>query len=163
VSGAPEPVIRRLSPREPLAERALRAYMEEMVSRYHGGPATDADVSLALEEFPTSDLEPPEGLFVVAVAGDEALACGGLQLLDGASAEVKRVWVAPSARRLGLGTRVMAELERLALEHGRTRVRLDTRADLVEARGLYARLGYAEVPPFGANPYAAHWFEKRLA
>ena len=57
----------------------------------------------------------------------------------------------------------MAEIERLARERGLRELRLDTRSDLVESRRLYERIGYREVPRFGENPYAAHWFAKRLA
>lgn len=41
-------------------------------------------------------------------------------------------------------------------------MRLETNRALVEAVRLYRRLGYAEVAPFNAEPYAHHWFEKRL-
>ncbi|HEV7899165.1 MAG TPA: hypothetical protein VGP31_15120 [Planosporangium sp.] len=40
---------------------------------------------------------------------------------------------------------------------------LETRHDLVEARNLYAKHGYVEIPPYFDDPYAEHWFEKRLA
>jgi hypothetical protein len=56
----------------------------------------------------------------------------------------------------------MAEIERRAGELGVRELRLDTRSDLVEARRLYEALGYREVAPFGENPYAGHWFAKRL-
>ena len=55
------------------------------------------------------------------------------------------------------------EVERIASERGIRELRLDTRADLVEARRLYEQLGYHEIPPFGDNPYAGHWFAKRLS
>jgi hypothetical protein len=42
-------------------------------------------------------------------------------------------------------------------------MRLDVRGDLIEARAMYARLGYREMPCFNDHPYAEHWFEKRLA
>jgi hypothetical protein len=42
-------------------------------------------------------------------------------------------------------------------------MRLDVRGDLVEARAMYAQLGYREVPRFNEHPYVEHWFEKRLA
>ena len=56
----------------------------------------------------------------------------------------------------------MGEVERHARENGRTLVRLDTRADLVEARALYAALGYEEVPAFNAGRCAEHWSAKSL-
>ena len=66
-------------------------------------------------------------------------------------------WAGTEAREPG-----MAEIERRARERGLSELRLDTRSDLVEARRLYERLGYREIEPFGDNPYAGHWFAKRL-
>jgi ribosomal protein S18 acetylase RimI-like enzyme len=54
------------------------------------------------------------------------------------------------------------ELEAIATNHGLDRMRLDTRDDLVEARRLYARQGFREVAAFNEEPYADHWFEKKL-
>ena len=68
----------------------------------------------------------------------------------------------PAARRRGFGSRLLDHLEAYAREHGVATLRLDTRDDLVEARRLYARHGYAEVRPFSQGPYADHWFEKHL-
>jgi ribosomal protein S18 acetylase RimI-like enzyme len=65
-------------------------------------------------------------------------------------------------RRHGLGVQIVAHLEQVAVGEGRTRMRLDTRSDLTEARALYSRLGYREVEPFNDEPYAEHWFEKTL-
>ena len=70
--------------------------------------------------------------------------------------------MAPAARRRGLGASLVTEVERLAREHGARTLRLDTRADLVEARRLYSRLGFGEVPAFNRGPYAEHWFAKTL-
>lgn len=73
-----------------------------------------------------------------------------------------KVYVSPDGRGRGLGPRLVEEVERHAADHGCTTVRLDTRSDLVEARRLYARLGYVEVDPFNAGPYADHWLAKDL-
>ena len=68
----------------------------------------------------------------------------------------------PAARRRGLGSRLLDELETHARDHQVTTLRLDTRRDLVEARQLYARHGYTEVRPFSHGPYSDHWFQKDL-
>ena len=70
--------------------------------------------------------------------------------------------VAPSARGLGLGRRLLSELERLAQEHGSRVIRLETNRNLTEAIALYRSAGYCEVPPFNDEPYAHHWIDKRL-
>lgn len=134
--------------------------MDDVASRYWGRAATSAEVDRALRESPSDDLVPPSGLFVVATVESELAGCGGVRLLPDSIAELTRVWVAPTMRRHGLGVRIVTHLEQHAVDHGRTRMRLDTRGDLIEARALYARLGYHEVEPFNDGPYAEHWFEK---
>ena len=72
------------------------------------------------------------------------------------------MWVAREARGLGLGRRLLRELERHAKEAGAQVVRLETNRTLTEAIQLYRNSGYREVPAFNDEPYAHHWFEKRL-
>ena len=72
------------------------------------------------------------------------------------------MWVAEDARGLGLGRRLLAELEAQAVAHGASMVRLETNRTLVEAIGLYRSAGYEEVEAFNDEPHANHWFEKRL-
>ena len=133
-----------------------------MVGRYQGRPATAAEVDDVVASDPSDDLTPPSGAFLVARADDAVLGCAGLRLVGEGVGEVKRVFVTPPARGTGLGTRLMLELEVVARRLDVRILRLDTRHDLVEARGLYASLGYAEVAAFNAGPYAEHWFAKPL-
>ena len=72
------------------------------------------------------------------------------------------MWVADAARGLGIGRRLLGELERRAPEAGVRTVRLETNRALEEAIGLYRSAGYREVEAFNDEPYAHHWFEKRL-
>ena len=72
------------------------------------------------------------------------------------------MWVAPAARGLGLGRRLLASLEAEAAASGARTVRLETNQTLVEAISLYRASGYREVAPFNDEPYAHHWFEKTL-
>jgi len=142
--------------------RALRAYFADLVSRYHERPATDEEIDAALAEEPSDDLTLPHGLFLLAYGEQGLMGCGGLRLLPAGLGEVTRLFVMPGARRQGLGALLLDELEGAARARGLSRLRLDTRGDLVEARRLYARHGYVEVPPFSAGPYAEHWFAKAL-
>ncbi len=73
------------------------------------------------------------------------------------------MFVDPVARGTGGGAALLAAAEEAAVSLGASAIRLDTRADLVEARALYARHGYREVPPFNDDRYAEHWFGKRLS
>jgi ribosomal protein S18 acetylase RimI-like enzyme len=72
------------------------------------------------------------------------------------------MWVAPAARGLGLGRRLLAELEAHAAARGVAVLRLETNGTLAEAISLYRSSGYQEVAPFSAEAYAHHWFEKTL-
>jgi ribosomal protein S18 acetylase RimI-like enzyme len=72
------------------------------------------------------------------------------------------MFVMVSERRQGFGWRLLDELETVARNRGITRLELDTRDDLLEARRLYARHGFEEVPAFNAGKYAEHWFVKNL-
>jgi ribosomal protein S18 acetylase RimI-like enzyme len=77
-------------------------------------------------------------------------------------AYIKRMWVAPSARGLGVGRRILGELEEHARARGALSVHLETNGALHEAISLYRATGYVEVDAFNDEPYAHHWFEKQL-
>ena len=72
------------------------------------------------------------------------------------------MWVAPAARGLGLGRRLLEELEACARRGGARVARLETNGVLGEALALYRSAGWVEVPAFNDEPYADHWFEKAL-
>ncbi|MFG1674451.1 GNAT family N-acetyltransferase [Micromonospora sp. NPDC049282] len=148
-------------PDEPDAEVLLREYMSEMVRRWYGRPERPGEVDAALAEMPSDDLAPPTGLLVLARHHGRLAGCAGLRWQLG-WAELTRVYVRPAHRGAGGGAALLAAVEACAGDAGAGRIRLDTRSDLVEARGLYARHGYREIPAFNAGPYAQHWFEKSL-
>ncbi len=159
----PELAIAVTSPAAEEARRILRAYFDDVASRYYGRPAAGDEIAAAMREDPSDDLAPPRGLLLVAREKADVLGCAGLRLLPGHVAEVTRVFVVPAARRRGLGSRLLDCLEEHARRHRVAALRLDTRRDLIEARRLYARHGYREVAPFSSGPYADHWFEKTLS
>ena len=107
-------------------------------------------------------MRPPSGALLVARLRGGPIGCGALKFHTGAPAELKRMWVAPEARGLGLGRRLLGELERYARDAGVEVLRLETNRALNEAIDLYRRSGYREVEAFNDEPYANHWFEKRL-
>jgi GNAT superfamily N-acetyltransferase len=151
-----------VEPTSDAGRSAVRAYVADVASRYFGRPATEEEADAALSEDPSDDLAPPSGLLVVARERNTIVGCAGLRLVSERIGEVKRLFVAHHVRGRGLGRRLMGELERHAREHGLTQLRLDTRSDLVEARALYAALGYEEVPAFNSGAYAEHWLAKDL-
>jgi GNAT superfamily N-acetyltransferase len=155
-------VVEVVPPGEAAALAVLRPYWREVASRYYARPVTDAEVEQYMLDDPSDELAPPTGLFLLARAHAEPVGCAGLELLPGGVGEVKRVYVAHRARGHGLGRLLMGELERQARAHAVRLLRLDTRKDLVEARALYAAVGYREVPAFNAGPFAEVWFAKTL-
>jgi len=143
-------------PRQPEARACLEAYVAELATRFDSGFDPARSISAADDE-----LTPPAGLLLVATLQGEAVACGALRFHPSWAA-VKRMWVAPSARGLGLGRRLLAELETAAATHGVRTLRLETNRTLTEAVGLYRSACYREVPAFNEEPYAHHWFEKEI-
>ena len=107
-------------------------------------------------------MTPPAGLLVLARLRHEAVGCGALKFHEGQPAELKRMWVSSAVRGLGVGRRLLSELETQARAAGATIVRLETNRALTQAISLYRQSGYREVPAFNDEPYAHHWFEKRL-
>ncbi|MET7819465.1 GNAT family N-acetyltransferase [Micromonospora zamorensis] len=148
-------------PDQPDAVLLLREYMTEMVVRYHRRPALPGEVDEALAEMPGDDLTNASGLLLLAHHGTDLAGCAGLRWHSG-WAELTRVFVRPAHRGAGGGAALLTAVEQYARAAGAQAIRLDTRADLVEARALYARHGYVEIPAYSHGPYAEHWFEKRL-
>jgi len=140
----------------------LVAYFRDIVSRHYGREATQPEVDDAMSVEPSGDLRPPHGRFFVARQDGAVIGCAGLRLVATGAGELTRVFVMPEARRRGTGQRLLEAVEAAAREHGVTRLRLDTGSHLAEARRLYIRNGYREVPPFNAGRLADHWYEKSL-
>ena len=140
------------------AQACLAAYVAELDDRFDGGfdPGTSVP-------FPPSDMTEPAGLLLVGRLRGEPIACGALRFHGDEPAEVKRLWVSSSVRGLGVGRRMLAELESRAAERGVSVIRLDTNAALRQAIAMYRSSGYLEIPRYNDEPYAHHWFEKRLA
>jgi DNA-binding MarR family transcriptional regulator/GNAT superfamily N-acetyltransferase len=139
------------------ARRCLDAYFRELAARFENGFDADRDDSARAH-----DMAPPSGLFVVARLDGDAVGCGGLKRMDETTGEIKRVWTAPSARGVGVARRVIRTLEAAARAMGLRTLRLDTNRALTEAHALYRKEGFREIARFNDNPYAHHWFEKRL-
>jgi DNA-binding MarR family transcriptional regulator/GNAT superfamily N-acetyltransferase len=151
-------VVIRLEPSDSAAaRRCLQQYFAEIARRFTDGfdPAASPSPSPA-------ELTPPRGAFLVARLDDAAVGCGMLRVADAATGEIKRLWVDASVRGLGIGRRLLGELEKQARRFGLDRVRLDTNAALGEAQNLYRSSGYREIPRYNDDPYAHYWFEKTL-
>ena len=120
------------------------------------------DLDKEIAAGPPADLAPPAGVLLLARVDGEPAGLGGVRHLDTEVAEVKSMYVAPAFRGGGLGRRILARLDEIALEHSCRAVRLDTSDYLTPAVGLYRSAGYREVPAYNENPKADLWFERRL-
>jgi DNA-binding MarR family transcriptional regulator/GNAT superfamily N-acetyltransferase len=150
----------RIAVEDPTSQDArwcIAQYFAELDARFEGG--FDPALSISAD---AAELTLPAGALILARLEGRPVGCGAIKFHEGAPAELKRMWVAPEARGLGLGRRLLAELERLGSDRGATALRLETNAGLREAIALYRDSGFVEVPAFNDEPYAHYWFEKRL-
>jgi GNAT superfamily N-acetyltransferase len=140
--------IRRTSLDDPIARTLIAALNAELLGRYPEEGAThfrlDAD-----------EVASGRGAFVVAWRDAAALGCGAVRRLDAdvagaAAAELKRMYVVPSARGARVGAGILAALEGEARALGVTRLVLETGERQPEALALYRRTGFVEIPRFGA-------------
>lgn len=146
-----------IDPAHPHARYCLNAYFSELDRRFDTG--FDPARSIPADD---EELRRPAGLLLVATLRGEPIGCGALKFHGAEPAELKRMWVADSARGLGIGRRLLRELEDNAAKSGVRVLRLETNKTLVEAIGLYRSAGYVEVAPFNDETYAHHWFEKQI-
>ena len=147
-----------VDPEHPDAQQCLAAYVAELNRRSPRG----FDPAMGATALP-HEVRPPAGEFFVAYLHGEALGCGAVKHHTDDAAEIKRMWIAPSARGLGLGRRLLETLEACARDGGARVAHIETSAVLVEALALYRSTGWREVPAFNEEPFADHWFEKALS
>ena len=139
------------------AKYCLANYFDELAHRFDAGFDPARSLSPTHDEFIA-----PDGAFLVMRLRGQPIACGAFKHDGPGIAYLKRMWVNPNVRGLGLGRRLLAELESRAGNLGYRTVRLETQKSLKEAQQLYRSSGYVEVARFNDEPYAHHWFEKRL-
>lgn len=139
------------------ARWCFEQYFAELGGRFETG----FDPALSISAH-THELMLPAGLLLIARLREEPVGCGALKFHENAVGEIKRMWVASRARGLGLGRRLLLALEHEAREAGMTTLHLETNRTLTEAIEMYRHSGYQEVEAFNDEPYAHHWFEKRL-
>jgi DNA-binding MarR family transcriptional regulator/GNAT superfamily N-acetyltransferase len=139
------------------ARWCLEQYFQELAECFETGFDPARSNSARDEE-----MTPPAGYFVVARLDGCAIGCGALKCCGKRTGEIKRMWTAPSARGQGVARRVLQTLETIARKSGLKTLRLETNRTLKEAQALYRQEGYQETAPFNDEPYAHHWFEKKL-
>jgi GNAT superfamily N-acetyltransferase len=155
--------VRSASLDDPAVVALVGQLMAELDERY-----ADVAVTLAFPSAPLdpSDLQPPDGAFVVGE--DERMgpiACGGFRRLGDGVAEIKRMFVAPHARGSGAGAAVLSALEAAAIGSGYRAFRLETGVRQPDAISLYERAGYRRIERYGefVGSEFSVCFEKTLA
>ncbi|MGW1177465.1 GNAT family N-acetyltransferase [Kitasatospora sp. NPDC002543] len=150
----------------PEALDLLREYYYDVANRYYrlhfDREGTPEELESGLADSPSDDLAAPDGLFLIGRHEGVAHSCAGLRRLDATTVELTRVFVRPGLRGTGGGAVLLAGVDAAARSLGADRIVLDTRLDLVEARALYARNGYREIPAYSRGPYAEIWYGKDL-
>lgn len=101
---------------------------------------------------------PPGGALFLATVEGAPVGCVGVRRFDGRCSEMKRLYVRPSCRGLGLGRRLAQCAMDAARAAGYLTMRLDTLPSMHDAQALYERLGFHDVPPYRANPVAGTRF-----
>jgi GNAT superfamily N-acetyltransferase len=156
-SGLDHVTITEVAPTSEPARACLAAYYAELATRFAGG----FDVALSCDPEAAAMVR-PRGVFLLAVADGLPVGCVGLKGSGGPVAEIKRLWIDPAARGLGLGKRLMREAETVARHLGIRTLRLDTNSALSEALALYRKSGWVEIDRFNDDPYPDLFFEKTL-
>lgn len=159
-----ERLVRRSSlviePEDPSSRSAkwcFARYFDELDERFPGGFDRYAGGGTV-----RSELLPPRGRLLIARLEGVPVGCGAIRAAGAGVAEIKRMWVAPSARGHGVGRALLEALERVARRQRVRAIRLDTHASLAEALRLYRKAGYRRIARYNDNPYAQRWFEKQL-
>jgi ribosomal protein S18 acetylase RimI-like enzyme len=141
----------------PAACVCLDRYFDELAARFPEGFDRDGDGAAELDEF-----TPPAGVFLVARIFGEPAGCGALRTFSPGIGEIKRMWVSPESRGMGVGRKLLVTLEQAARQRELRAVRLDTHSCLTAALRLYRTAGYRDIPRYNDNPHAHHWLEKTL-
>jgi GNAT superfamily N-acetyltransferase len=137
----------------------LAAMIDEMRELYSGLDLNSPDMPTA----GAADLAPPGGTFLVGYRDGQAVCAGGIKRLPDGACEIKRMYVAPAARKQGVARALLRALEDAARGLGYRIARLDTGPLQPHARGLYESEGYVAIGNFNGNPVATFFGEKRLA
>jgi DNA-binding MarR family transcriptional regulator/GNAT superfamily N-acetyltransferase len=144
-------------PASPYVRASMAEYFDELARRFEAGFDPAVTLPTADEQFRL-----PAGLVLLATLHDRPVGCVGLKLHADGVGEVKRLWVSSEVRGLGLARRMLGRIEAEGSSRGIHTLRLDTNRALTEAIALYRALGYREIEAYNDEPYAHHWFEKRI-
>ncbi|HET9822202.1 MAG TPA: GNAT family N-acetyltransferase [Burkholderiaceae bacterium] len=160
-----EPVVELTPPDNPARWDEARVILREY--------AASLGIDLCFQNFEAElaglpgEYAPPAGQFLLALVDGQVAGCGGLRALADVdypnACEMKRLFVRPAFRRFGLGRLLAEALLDEARRAGYSTMLLDTLDEMEAARGLYASLGFEEIPPYYFNPIpGAHYLKAEL-
>jgi DNA-binding MarR family transcriptional regulator/GNAT superfamily N-acetyltransferase len=138
-----------------VARYCLRSYADELAVRFPEGYSDSALVK-------PGELTGEAGALLVAYEDGQPIGCGAWRRLGPDAAEVRHLWISKAARGLGLGRRLLRQVESGAATHGIAVLRLGTHTSLPEAIALYRSSGYHEIASYDDSPYNQLAFEKAL-
>ena len=144
-------------PSEPDAEALMAMLDAEVADMYQGTAVGTGALSAELRAA-------FNGVFLIVRRRGAPVACGGVLILDAATAELRRIYARPEERGSGVARALMARLERATAERGLSRILLVTGDRQARARRFYEALGYTRIPPYGEHvgKLWAVCYEKRL-
>lgn len=142
--------------------QAVRGLLKEYAASLHVDLCFQ-DLDAELASLPGQYAE-PRGALRVAFCDGELAGCCGLRPLDNVdyanACEMKRLFVRPQFRGMGIGRRLAETILDAARQAGYACVLLDTLSDMETARAMYQELGFAEIPPYYFNPIAGSHYLK---
>jgi GNAT superfamily N-acetyltransferase len=141
--------VRREDFLSPSVERLITALNRELDDRYPEEGANHFDLD-------AEEVADGRGAFLVAFLANEPIGCGAVRRISPTVYEIKRMYVAPSARNRGVGRRILNELESVARALGAARLVLETGVRQPEALALYTRAGFTTIPLFGSYAGTPH-------
>jgi ribosomal protein S18 acetylase RimI-like enzyme len=127
------------------------------------------DVDLCFQNFEAElrnlpgSYTPPTGRLLLAMHDGSPVGCVALHAIDSTRCEMKRLYVRPSARGLGVGRALIAEVLEAAQHIGYVEIVLDTLPTMIEAQRLYEQFGFSDIASYRPNPIAGtRYLGKRL-
>ncbi len=132
--------------REELTSRAAQELIGALNAELSAAYSEPGATHFALD---SAEVAPGRGTFFVAYRERAPVGCGAVRLLDPATAELKRMYVAPSFRGAGIGRRLLQALESEARRLGAERLVLETGVRQAAALALYTRSGFEPIPLYG--------------
>jgi GNAT superfamily N-acetyltransferase len=148
-----------------LAKRLIAALDADLDVRYADDVDIEGEPDHAMLNVLHDDVTPPRGIFVVAELGGEVVGCGALRPHGEGTAEIKRMYVVPTARRRGVARALLHALEAHAASFGYRHAVLETGTRQQEAMALYESEGWTLIANYGAyrSSPLSRCYEKSLS